>query len=151
MKDLYHNLKAVDRIAPQVVTSGGGAVNTGDVDLQGYEGALIEAHFGANNGSDTVNATNHIDVTVEHADDDGTGSPGSYSAVAAADVLGVTPASGVVFDDNGAAADDQVYLAGYIGGKRFVKVTVTPRGTLTNGTPLSVTVYGGHARHQPVN
>ena len=142
MKDLYNDLKALDRITNQVITDT--AKNTGDVDLQGYESAVIAVNLGVN--GDTLDATNYVKVTVQHGDTTTT-----YTTVTAPDVLGATPASGVVVTDDGAADDDATYLVGYIGGKRYVKVTVTPIGTLTNGTPVSVDVFASHERHAPAN
>ena len=38
---------------------------------------------------------------------------------------------------------------GYVGGKRFLRVTLTPTG-LTNGGPVGVLINKGHPRHAPV-
>ena len=39
---------------------------------------------------------------------------------------------------------------GYVGDKRFIRVTLTPTG-LTNGGPVGVIVNKGHPRHAPAN
>lgn len=150
MEDLYSELGVVHGIDAQVITSVGGAKNTGDIDLIGFHSALVLVNFGAN-GGDTLNGTNKFTVKVEHADDDGTGAAGAYSDVDAADIRGATPSSGVVFTVDDAAEDSQSYRCGYIGSKRFIKVTVTPNGTLTNGNPISVNVIKGGADIEPVS
>ena len=150
MKDLHSNISIVKGLTPQTVTSGGGAVNTGNVDLQGFNSAEIEFSIGANLG-DTLNVTNKFTVALTHADDNGAGSPGDYANVEAKDVLGVTPATGVVFTIDDATEDELVYRCGYVGGKRFIKVTVTPNGTLTSGNPIAVNIVKGHPSDAPTS
>ena len=149
MRDLHSNVGIAHAISAQTVTSGGGAVNSGDVDLQGFGSAEIVLNIGAN-GGDTLNGTNYFEVLIEHADDDGTGAAGAYAAVEADDVIGVTPASGVVVTIDDAAEDELSYNVGYIGDKRFVKVTITPNGTLTNGNPMSCDIVKGNPKLSPV-
>ena len=143
MRDLDSHLVVVEGINPIVMTVAVGAKDTGSQDLQGYEGAVIAIHVGAKHASDTLSATNKITCLLEHADDDGTGAAGTYAAVAAADVRGVTPASGVVYTIDDAAKCALATQLGYVGGKRFVKLTLTPAGTIANGVPVSVEVVKG--------
>lgn len=148
MRDLHSKTDIAQAIAAQTVTSGGGAVNSGDIDLQGCNGAAITVNFGAN-GGDTLNGTNYFTVTVEHADDDGTGAAGAYAACDSTDIIGATPSSGVVITVDDAAEDEASYKVGYVGDKRFVKVTITPNGTLTNGNPISADVIKGFLANAP--
>lgn len=146
MRSIDHQVELVHAIDAQTVTSGGGAVNSGDIDRRGAESMEFVYNIG-DNGGDTLNGTNHFEVTVEHADDDGTGSAGAYSAVDADDIVVDTgqaaaqdpDANGVVLDVDDATEDQASYKFAYIGDKRFVKVTITPNGTLTNGNPMSLT------------
>ena len=143
MKDGYSKLSVVHGIDAQVINTGGGAKNSGDIDLQGFDSALILFNTGAN-GGDTLSGTNKFTVKVEHADDDGTGSAGAYSDCDSSDIIGVTPVAGVVVTIDDAAEDQASYAVVYIGDKRFVKITITPNGTLTNGNPCSVNIVKGH-------
>lgn len=129
----------VNAITPQVITSGGGAKNSGNLDLRGFRGALVGVAFGAN-GGDTLSGTNKFTVLVEHAEDAGADTPGDYASVGTDDVVGVTPASGIVITVDDAAEDDKVYQFSYVGDRRYLKVTVTPAGTLTNGNPVAVSL-----------
>ena len=148
MKDLHHNTKSV-RLINETVTSGGGAVNSGDIDRQGFNSQEFLVDFGANLG-DTLSGSNYFTVALTHADDDGTGAAGSYTAVAAADVLGATPdANGVVVTVDDAAEDEALYQFGYKGNKRFTKLTITPVGTLTNGNPVTALLVKGDAENKP--
>jgi len=145
MREMESRTELVHAIDAQTVTSGGGAVNSGDIDRQGAEGMLFVLNVG-DNGGDTLNVTNHFEVKVEHADDDGTGSPDVYEAVAADDVVIDTglaaaqapDANGVIVDIDDAAEDQASYKFAYKGDRRFAKVTITPNGTLTNGNPMSL-------------
>jgi hypothetical protein len=145
MREMESCVDLVHAIDAQTVTSGGGAVNSGDIDRQGAEGMLFVYNIG-DNGGDTLSGSNHFELKVEHADDDGTGSAGAYEAVADDDVVLDTglaavqapDASGIIIDIDDAAEDQASYKFAYKGDRRFVKVTITPQGTLTNGNPMSL-------------
>lgn len=150
MRSIHNEIKPVQSLQPQTVTSGGGAVNTSDIDLQGFDAAEIIVNVGAN-GGDTLNGTNKFTLKLEHADDDGTGAADSYAAVGDTDIVGATQSSGVFATIDDAAEDSMLYRLGYIGGKRFIKVTITPAGTLSNGNPFSVTIIKGHPYIAPTS
>jgi hypothetical protein len=125
MKDLYNKL-AFTKVLDPVSLTDGGSMNA-EIDLKGFNGALVVWHCGA---SDTATSSNYWTCKIEHADDDGTGAAGSYTAVAAGDIVGATPASGVVFTMNDhATKDSQIYACGYVGGKRYIKVSLNETGT----------------------
>ena len=82
----------------QMQTISGSALNSGDVDTRGFESVMFLVDFGdiVEMGASPIGAA-QIAIKLEHADDDGSGSPGSYAAVATGDVDGHTPDSqGVV-------------------------------------------------------
>lgn len=141
MKDLYSNLAVVSVIDPVTVTNGGAPSAVEDIDLAGYNSALIIYSVGTEAG--TLSETLYHTLKLEHADDDGTGSAGDYAVVAAADVLGVTPATGIIFTIDDPAEDNTVYRCGYVGGKRFLKITAAEVGA-TSGCPISVVLVKGH-------
>ena len=149
MRDLHSNVAPVQALAAQTINQGTGALNTGNVDLAGFNAAQVVVHYG---NIDEMGASPQggaqIAVKLEHADDDGTGSPASYADVTTADVVG--PASvtaGVVAT---ATSDLTPTSVGYVGDKRFIRVTLTPTG-LTNGGPVGVIVNKGYPRHGPAN
>ena len=146
MKDLYNNLEVVSIIDPVTVTNGGAPAAVADIDLAGFNSALIVYSVGTEAG--TLSASLYHTLKLEHADDDGTGSAGAYSAVAAADVLGVTPAEGIIFTIDDPAKDNAVYKCGYVGGKRFLKITAAEEGA-TSGCPISVVLIKGHGLDVP--
>jgi hypothetical protein len=148
MRDMHSNIAVVHAIAAQVINSAGGAKNSGDVDLQGFLAAEVLVNCGAS--GDTLDADNRIDVKIEHADDDGAGAAGAYSACQEKDILGLVPdGSGNVLALNALTLDDQTHRFGYVGGKKFVKITVTPVGTLTNGIAMAVNIVKGRSLNFP--
>ena len=149
MQDLNSNLAPVQALAAQTINQASGALVSDNVDLAGFNAAQLVVHFGVigeMGASPTGSA--QIAVKLEHADDDGSGAPGTYANVTDADVTGVTGVTaGVVASPS---SDLVPVTAGYVGDKRFVRVTLTPTD-LTIGGPVGVIVNRGHPRHAPVS
>lgn len=144
-RSLYNALDFRQALVQSTITTA--AKNTGDEDLQGYDSCLIVVDLGLINGMSSDSPTaGEISVTVQHADDDGTGSAGSYSNVADTDLDGGTQSSGVVhtFDEDNTTA----FKIAYIGDRRFIKVTLTPTG-LGAGGPIGVGLILGHKHLEP--
>ena len=138
MKDIYHDLLVVKTIDPVL----GKTTQTGaEVDLQGFEGALMAAHVGQS--GDTLSGSIKMTVSFQESD---TTTSGDFANVAAADLLG--GANDVVIDDS--TEDEVIVTRGYLGSKRYVRILVTYDGTHTNGTPISAVVIKGLPRHAPV-
>lgn len=142
MRDMITAITPAQSLLPQTITTGGGAKNTGDIDLQGCNAAAFLVHVGAS--GDTLSGSVKLTVKMEHADDNGAGAAGSYAAVADADILGATSASGDIIVVDSAADASKVYKVGYKAGKRFAKLTVTPSSGNTAGTPVAITIVKGH-------
>ena len=149
MRDLHSRLVALEGVNPIVMTVAVGAKDTGNIHLQGFQSAEVLLHIGAKHASDTLNGTNKITVKLEHADDDGTGSPGSYASVGADDVVGVTPSSGVIYTVDDAAKCALLFQCGYVGDKPFSKVTLTPTGIIANGVPIACEILKGDPAYVP--
>lgn len=138
MKDLYNNLDIESILDPVALSS------TGDedgIDLAGANSAVLLFSL----GDGTVSSTNKLTIKLEHADDDGTGSAGSYSEVEAKDVLGADSVSdGVILSIED---DEQVYKRGYVGGKRFLKVSWTAVSSFD--CPTGIALIKGHLLDVP--
>lgn len=147
MKDLHSNIDIVAAIVPVLVLDAT-VPDAVEVDLQAFDSAEIEVSVGVKSVD-----TGTITVKLEHADDDGTGSAGSYANVAAADVLGVTPSSGIIHtvDCDADASTSDVFRYGYIGDKRFIKVTIAEVGSNANGVILGVNVVKGNPNLGPTS
>jgi hypothetical protein len=147
MRDLHNNIAPVQALPARTISQGTGALNTGAVDLKGFGGAQVVVHYGeiVEMGASPVGGA-QIAIKMEHADDDGTGAPGPFANVTAADVTGVTGVTaGVVAN---ATSDLAPTSFGYVGDKRHVRVTLTPTA-LTTGGPVGVIVNKGYPRHAP--
>jgi hypothetical protein len=145
-RSMYDDLLFVDALTLQTITTS--AVNTGDEDMFGYNGAEFSVTIGSIDGATSGSPTGGtITVLVEHADDDGTGSAGTYANAAAVDIVGLTPSSGIVhtFDEDNTTS----VQFSYVGDKRFVRVTLTPAG-LGSGGPVGVQMWKHTARHRSV-
>lgn len=141
--DLHSNVEFVSAVPPQTVTSGGGAVVSGDLDLAGFLSAEVMVLFGS---IVEMPGGGSLSLRVEHAEDDGSGAPGPYSDVADPDVIGATGVAGVVVAT--ATDDAERVQIGYRGGRRFLRVTLSPSG-LTTGGPMGALLVKGHPRHAP--
>ncbi len=139
MHDIVNNLALTQVLTPQTIQ--GSALNSGNIDMQGAETLAVVVMVG--NIADTLDASHRIDVKIEHADDDGTGAPGSYAACADADVLNATGLSSGIFVSVDSAGEEQKrHVIGYRGGKRFVKVTATPVSLSTGGAIAMLAIKG---------
>ncbi len=139
MKDLYNKIKAEQIIAP-IVGTNGGAPAAVEVDLAGCNSAVFLISTGIEGSS--LSSSNYWTWKLEHADDDGTGVAGSYTNVAESDVQGVTPSSGIVLTIDDDAETPQITKIGYVGGKRFVKITPAETGTAPD-LPQEVIIIKG--------
>ena len=144
MKDNYNNIDIVQAVAPVAVLDET-VPAAKEIDLAGAMSAVIEVSCGAKGAGDTGTIT----LKVEHADDDGTGSSGTYASVEEKDMLGVTPASGVILTLVGGAVAAKTYKFGYVGGKRFIKLTLAEADSNATGTIMGINVIKGHLENSP--
>lgn len=129
MKDTYHDNKAVQALAPAVVSA---AASSSAIDLAGFDSALFVINTGAVAGSgDFGLKLQESDMLMD----------GDFADVAAVDQLGALPAT---------LAANSAYRLGYIGSKRkrYVRVVVTKVG----GTSIALGVVAvlGHPAIAPV-
>ncbi|WP_319798319.1 hypothetical protein [Nitrobacter sp.] len=127
MKDLVHSIAPVQSLAPAATNA---SRNGTGVDLQGYEGAIVEVSAGAwTDGSHTPK--------IQESSDNST-----WNDVAAADQIG----SFTAVTSSGTASN--VQTVSYIGSKRYIRAVITVSGA-TTGALLGANVLKGHARVKP--
>lgn len=129
MKDTYHDNKAVQAIAPAVITAAASGIA---IALAGFDSALFAINTGAIVGAgDFAVKLQESDTTTE----------GDFADVAATDRLGSLPAT---------LAANTTYRMGYIGSKRkkYVRLVVTKAG----GTSIALGAVAilGHPALSPV-
>ena len=133
MRDLYHNLLTEISLYLQALT----AAANGDaiIDLQGYEGGLIQVFSG------TITDGDNYTFELKEGDESDLS---DAAAVADADLIGSEP----VF----AAADsNKVKVFGYIGTKRYIRVDLKScTGSPSTGGVFGAAVVKGIPRHAPV-
>ena len=136
VRDLYSQLAAVTSLASATQSDPAVPVNGSGVDLANYSSAVVVFDAGTLTGSSTPTITPQI----QESDDDVT-----YTAVAAADLDGgVLPA--IV-----AANDASLYLRGYRGNKRYLRVAITAKGGTSPALPCAAVIVRGHARVTPAS
>lgn len=127
MRDLAHNIAAVQAVAPAVLA----ATNTSAaIDLQGFESAAVIINTGA-----IVSAG---DFTAKLQESDTT-TGGDFTDVLAANLVGSFPASLVA---------DSVVKVGYVGSKRYLRTVITKN----SGTSIAAgaVILKGDAHSRPV-
>ncbi len=118
MKDMHKNIKVINAIAPKAVgtTGAGNGVISAAIDRQGYES--VEFLFNAG-------ASATVADTVTPAILEGDTTNGSFTSVAAADLIGDETAVTL------ATAAGQGKGIGYRGNSRYLKIRLFGTGTAT--------------------
>lgn len=143
MKDLNSQIKIVKVYAPILVLDAT-VPAAAEVDLKGFNAVVIEISNAAKPAGDTGTTT----IALSHADDDGTGVAGAYTACEAKDVNSLTAiTSGVIFTLATAAQIAAVAQIGYVGGKRFIKITMAEADANATGTIIGINVIKGYAEN----
>lgn len=142
MRDMASRIAEVQIFGPDVLS----ADNTpAALDLDGFQSATILLSVGA--GGITFTSSNKVEFILTHSDDNVT-----YTAVAQADVIGPTVATGGIIRSlvaAKAAADTAPTECGYIGGKRYLKLLADFSGTHSTGTAMSAVLVKGNGIYKP--
>lgn len=148
MRDIISNIKVQSALAPQVVTED----KTAAVDRRGFDSLMFVVDVGAS--GDTLSGTVKFDFYLEHADDNGSGSAGSWAPVTNpfhAQGLAVDSTDGKFATIDGATDDETTYRIGYVGDKHHVRVRVAVTGTHETGTPMAISAILGNPASKPVS
>lgn len=131
MNELHDNIKAVRAISPVSVADTTATVSE-TIDRQGYEAVEFIIATGSIADADATFA-----VLVEESD---TTTAGDFTSVADADLLGTEAAASFQYDD-----DNETRKIGYIGIKRYVRLTITPTGNASAALFSAVAILGSPA------
>jgi hypothetical protein len=115
MKDLHNNIHPLPGIVPAAARTDNTPIVSTIVDIQGFSSCEFVLVTGTNTDTNTTFA-----VLVEDGD---TANLSDAAAVADAELLGTEVLAGFTFAD-----DNVARKIGYVGSKRYVRVTVTPSG-----------------------
>ncbi|MGQ0740923.1 MAG: hypothetical protein ACT4OG_01320 [Alphaproteobacteria bacterium] len=128
MKDLFNNIAVKTAIAPVSVADNTAQVSS-IIDRRGYESVTFAIATG-----DIADADATFAVLVEHGD---AANLSDAAAVADADLLGSEALAGFTFAD-----DNETRKIGYTGGKRYVRLTVTPSNNASAALISAVCILG---------
>ncbi len=135
MRDLASNIAIRAVIAPAVVADNTAAVG-GVIDRRGFDSLTYVIATGTLADADATFA-----ALLEESDASGSG----FTAVADADMIGTEALASFTYADDGA-----VRKLGYIGHKRYTRLTITPTGN-SGSAPLSAVAVLGHASARPTS
>lgn len=136
-RDLHNCIHVTRGISPAAAVTDNTAFVSQIVDTKGYEAAEFVILTGSLADADAT-----FTVLVEDGDQSNLS---DAAAVADAFLLGTEAQAGFTFSD-----DDKVRKIGYVGGKRYVRVTVTPANNTGNAFVAGVWLLG-HARTAPTS
>lgn len=135
-RDLHNFIDVKRGLSPKAATTDNTAYVSEIVDTAGAESVEFVILIGANTDADAT-----FTVLVEDGDNSSLNDNG---AVADTFLLGTEALAGFQFDD-----DNEVRKIGYVGGKRYVRVTITPANNGAGNIFIAGVWLLGHRRHAP--
>ena len=135
MRDLLNNVKISRAISPDEGAGNNTAKVSQIIDTANFESLMFAIATGT-----LVDADATFAALVEDGDDSGLS---DAAAVADGDLIGTEALAGFTFTH-----DDEVRSIGYIGSKRYVRLTLTPAAN-TGAWDISAVAIQGHPRNLP--
>lgn len=138
MRDLANNITVRPVIAPAVNNDIGTSPIVGAIiDRQGYDSLAYVISTG-----DLTDANATYAVLLEESD---AANMDGAEAVDDADLIGTEADAGFTFGDDG-----ETRKLGYVGSKRFTRLTITPAGADDGDSPIAAVAILGNAHSRPV-
>lgn len=135
LRDLSSKVKVSRAISP-VSEAGNTALVSQIIDTKGYDSLMFAILTGS-----LGDAGAEFTTLVEHDDD---AAMGTAAAVGDEDLNGTEALASFIQSD-----DNDVFKIGYCGGKRYVRLTITPANNATAALIAAVAIQG-HAHAAPV-
>ena len=136
MRDLHNHIYPKRGLSPVAAGTDNTAMVSQIVDTLGFNSVEFVMMVGANTDADATFA-----VLFEDGDDPALS---DHAAVADADLLGTELQAGFQFDD-----DNECRKIGYVGNKRYCRVTVTPTGNAAGNIFLAAVWILGNPSTMP--
>ncbi|WAP67222.1 hypothetical protein [Jiella pelagia] len=137
MRDTANSVAFRRAISPAAATTDNTALVSQIIDTNGYEGLVFAIIIGALADADAT-----FTVLVEHGD---AANLSDAAAVPDAQLTGTEADASFTF-----AADDATRKIGYVGSKRYVRLTITPAGNSGNAFIAAVALLM-HGRFWPLS
>lgn len=138
MRDLMNSIAPKRAISPAAAVADNTAIVSQIVDVLGYGSLTFLILTGALADADAI-----FTVLVEHGN---AANLSDAAAVPDVDLLGTEALASFAFAD-----DDKVFKIGYVGIKRYVRLTVTPAGNSGNAFVSAVALLGHPAMFPTAN
>jgi hypothetical protein len=135
MRDLANTIAVRRAISPVAATTDNTPYVSQVIDTSGFEGFMFAINAGSLADADATFTT-----LIEHGD---AANLSDAAAVADAQLTGTEAGASLTFAD-----DNAVKKIGYVGSKRYVRLTVTPANN-TGNVFLSAVAILGHSRFNP--
>ena len=135
MRDLFNNITLKRALSPVATPADNTAQVCQIIDRQGFNSLTYAIATGALPDADAT-----FTVLLEEGD---VANLSDAAAVADADLLGTEALASFIFSD-----DDKVFKLGYVGDKRYTRLTITP-GANASASLLEVTAILGHPSKAP--
>lgn len=136
MRDQMNVLHFMRGISPVAAATDNTPIVSQIIDRAGYESLTWAILTGANTDADATFA-----VTMEHGD---ASNLSDAAAVAAPDLVGTLALAGFTFGD-----DNETRKVGYVGAKRYVRLTITPTGNAAGDIFLAAIAVLGNPANSP--
>lgn len=136
MRDMMNKIHPVAAIPPVAARTDNTAIVSSIIDTAGYGSCTFVIATGTNTDANATFA-----VTMDHGDNSGLS---DAAAVAASDLVGTLALAGYDFSD-----DAEARKVGYLGTKRYVRLTITPSGNDAGNIFVSAVAILGHPALQP--
>lgn len=136
MRDLHNNIYPKRGLSPVAAGTDNTPYVSQIVDTLGFNAVEFIILIGANTDADATFAVLFEDGDAANLSDN--------AAVADADLLGTEALAGFQFDD-----DNEVRKIGYIGNKRYCRVTITPSGNAAGNIFIAGVWILGHPHAAP--
>ena len=136
MRDQMNDLHIASAIPPVAARTDNTAIVSSIIDTLGYGSCTFAINVGANTDADATFAVTMDDGDASNLSD--------AAAVAAGNLAGTYALAGFTFAD-----DNETRKIGYVGSKRYVRLTITPSGNNSGNIFLSAVAVLGHPEVAP--
>lgn len=134
--DLCNNIHPLRALSPVAAGTDNTAYVSQIIDTAGFDSLTFITAIGANTDADVT-----FTVLIEDGD---VANLSDAAAVADSELIGTEALAGFAFGD-----DDETRKIGYIGNKRYVRMTITPANNAAGNIFLAAVAILGHPRSVP--
>lgn len=136
MRDQMNNLHILNAITPVAARTDNTAIVSSIIDTRGYDSMTFGVIIGTNTDANATFA-----VTMDHGD---AANLSDAAAVPVGDLIGTLALAGYNFAD-----DNESRKIGYVGARRYVRLTITPSGNDAGNIFVAAAAILGNPHQAP--